>query len=394
MDTSYLAEIHLEKLSPELHRRYVECVAAADALLTRYVRNFPTYTDHSLLHSMEVTNLANALIGNRISQLCAEELYVLLMAALLHDVGMGYSPEELAERRPLDYEQYMSSPDATVPDFIRANHHDLGALIIMDNWQSVLIPDEATAAAIADVCRGHRKVDLMDKTRYPTRLKVGAGVVNLPYLAAVVRLADELDISASRNLQLQYAGYVPEEHASVAEFEKHRSLSGVFENDSFVIRAETNSKTEYDSLLELFKTVEETLDYCQEVVRASTGDDLPVRRVVNEIRFIGKEISLIIDTDRTGDTLVIALTGKLDTVTSPWLDEKLTAQYGGGVRNLVLDCQGLDYVSSYGLRIILGAKKKTMAMQGEMKVINVAPGVMEIFRMTGFSSMLGLDEDG
>ena len=394
MDTSYLAETTLGKLSPELHKRYTECFAAADTLLGRYQHNFPTYTDHSLLHSMEVTNLANALIWNRISALCAEELYILLMGALLHDVGMGYSVEELEKSRPLDYEHYMGTHSrANVQDFIRRQHHELSALFVMQNWGNCRIPDETMASAVAEVCRGHRKTDLMDRTHYPTHAKIGSGVVNMAYLAAVVRLADELDISASRNLSLHYAGYVPEDHLSVAEFQKHRALRSDFADDSFVMKGETNSRTEYDSLLDLYGKVEETLDYCQQVVRSSTGDDLPVRYVVNEIKFIGSDISLIIDTNRSGDTLRIALTGKLDTVTSPLLDEKLSAQFGGGVKNLVLDCRRLDYVSSYGLRIILGAKKKSMAMQGEMTVINVPASVMEIFGMTGFSSLLGLDDE-
>jgi len=290
--------------------------------------------------------------------------------------------------------QYMQAyPHAGAHDFIRQHHHDLGALFVMDNWQSCGIPNETMAVAVAEVCRGHRKSDLMDRTLYPTDLKIGSGTVNMPYLSAVIRLADELDISASRNLLLQYAGYVPEEHVSVAEFEKHRSLRGDFAGENFIIKAETNSRTEYDALLELYAKLKETLNYCQTVVSDCTGDYLPVRYMVNEIRFIGKDISLIIDTDRSGDTLYITLIGKLDTTTSPLLDEKLSAQFGGGVKNLILDCKLLDYVSSYGLRIILGAKKKSIAMKGEMTVINVSPSVMEIFRMTGFSSILGLDAD-
>lgn len=47
----------------------------------------------------------------------------------------------------------------------------------------------------------------------------------------------------------------------------------------------------------------------------------------------------------------------------------------------------LDYLSSAGLRILLGAQK-TMNKQGSMKVANVNDTIMEIFEVTGFADIL------
>jgi anti-anti-sigma factor len=243
------------------------------------------------------------------------------------------------------------------------------------------------AAAIAEVGRGHRKTDLMDRNLYPTDLKTGSGTVNMPYLAAVIRLADEMDISASRNLMLQYAGYIPEGHKDVIEFQKHRSLQCNFSGDSFVVKAETNSQSEYKHLLEIVHKVEETLEYCQNVVKTCTGTHLPVRYIVNEVGFTGN-LSLIIDADRSGDTLTITLAGKLDNSTSSLLDEKLAAHLGGSAKNLVLDFKSLTYITSAGLRIIIGAKKKTIELRGKMNITNISEEVMAIFRMTGLDSII------
>ena len=59
--------------------------------------------------------------------------------------------------------------------------------------------------AIAQVCSGHRKADLWNPAAYPMPCPVGKGrTVCLPYLAALLRLADELDIAFDRNFSFLY----------------------------------------------------------------------------------------------------------------------------------------------------------------------------------------------
>ena len=57
---------------------------------------------------------------------------------------------------------------------------------------------------------------------------------------------------------------------------------------------------------------------------------------------------------------------------------------------LVLDFEKLDYISSAGLRVLLSAQK-TMAKQGEMKIIHVNETIMEIFEVTGFTDILTIE---
>ncbi|MEG1979381.1 MAG: STAS domain-containing protein, partial [Victivallaceae bacterium] len=61
-----------------------------------------------------------------------------------------------------------------------------------------------------------------------------------------------------------------------------------------------------------------------------------------------------------------------------------------GIRELIFDFSEVDYVSSAGLRVILLAQKK-MASRGSMKLIHVAPEVMEVFEMTGFDAILSIE---
>lgn len=91
----------------------------------------------------------------------------------------------------------------------------------------------------------------------------------------------------------------------------------------------------------------------------------------------------------SGNTLTMTLEGRLDTVTSPQLEDE-AKKLGATVKTLVLDFKALDYVSSAGLRVIL-ALQKVMNKQGSMKITNVNESIMEVFEVTGFSDILTIE---
>jgi anti-sigma B factor antagonist len=82
----------------------------------------------------------------------------------------------------------------------------------------------------------------------------------------------------------------------------------------------------------------------------------------------------------------IMLEGRLDTLTSPVLDERLKKLDAAG--SITLDCAALEYVSSAGLRVLLAAHKRAKAAGGVLRIINVGEAVAEILDMTGFSEIL------
>ena len=90
----------------------------------------------------------------------------------------------------------------------------------------------------------------------------------------------------------------------------------------------------------------------------------------------------------TAETIV-EIAGRLDTTTSPALEKTINEDIGD-TKNLVLDMKNLEYISSAGLRVILGAQKK-MQKIGSMKLINVCEAVMEVFEITGFVDILVIE---
>jgi anti-sigma B factor antagonist len=98
---------------------------------------------------------------------------------------------------------------------------------------------------------------------------------------------------------------------------------------------------------------------------------------------------MTIEIKRTAEVTTIEIVGRLDTTTAPDLDKTINDDTAD-VKNLVLNFKGLEYISSAGLRVLLGAQKK-MQKVGTMKLINVCEEVMEVFEMTGFSDILTIE---
>ena len=92
---------------------------------------------------------------------------------------------------------------------------------------------------------------------------------------------------------------------------------------------------------------------------------------------------------KNAEATVIEVVGRLDTTSAPALEKAINEDIGDA-KNLVLDLKGVQYISSAGLRILLGAQKK-MQKIGSMKVTNVCETVMEVLEMTGFADILVIE---
>jgi anti-anti-sigma factor len=92
--------------------------------------------------------------------------------------------------------------------------------------------------------------------------------------------------------------------------------------------------------------------------------------------------------EKTGaSAVVLTLNGRLDTVNAPLLESKIKEQED--ITELTLDFNGVNYISSMGLRVLLQAKKAMKAEGGKLSIINMQDSVREIFEMTGFLNLMG-----
>jgi len=96
-----------------------------------------------------------------------------------------------------------------------------------------------------------------------------------------------------------------------------------------------------------------------------------------------------IEKQLNGTSLTVTLSGPLGGSTAPELEASLADL--GGIEELTLDLAAALYISSAGLRVLLLLHKK-MEGQGKMKVKNVSPGAMDIFKMAGFTKFLVIEQ--
>ncbi len=98
---------------------------------------------------------------------------------------------------------------------------------------------------------------------------------------------------------------------------------------------------------------------------------------------------MTIQVNKNGNEMTVAIEGRLDTTTAPELEKTLKENLDG-IAALVLDFAALEYISSAGLRVVLGAQK-TMNKQGSMVVRHVNETVNEVFEITGFADILTIE---
>jgi len=85
---------------------------------------------------------------------------------------------------------------------------------------------------------------------------------------------------------------------------------------------------------------------------------------------------------------VLSLKGSIDAMTAPRITEYIQGQVAKGNIKLVADLTGVDYTSSAGLRVMLGAIKETRSQGGDMRLTGVQPDVLKVLNLSGFTNIL------
>ena len=96
---------------------------------------------------------------------------------------------------------------------------------------------------------------------------------------------------------------------------------------------------------------------------------------------------MTINVERDFEFVTLEITGRLDTTTAPNL-ESVINELLEDTKELIFDMSGVEYISSAGIRVLLGAYKKINLNQGTMRIEKVNEQVYEVFEMTGLLEML------
>ena len=280
----FLLEKRLAELSPSLHGRVESSIVALTGMLENFWSRFPTFTDHTILHSLDVLDYSNKIMGPYVDSLSAMECYVLIMACYLHDIGMGVSQKDYDEfSKELDLSGYLREhPDADDKRIVRDFHNEFSGLFTRKYSELFDIPSEEAVFSIIQLSRGHRKTDLFDEKEYPV-LETEEGIIRTAYLSAVIRLADEIDIAVDRNPEILFDMPHLTLQADIDAFGTHESIRRVDVFRDRIVLIQKPIEPRFRLLIQNLKEkVEKTLDYCSKVARERSDLRITQERVLLE----------------------------------------------------------------------------------------------------------------
>ena len=98
------------------------------------------------------------------------------------------------------------------------------------------------------------------------------------------------------------------------------------------------------------------------------------------------DVSIHIQNNKT----LVMLTGRIDTTNAEQFQHDLEPLMQGDNPDIEIDCSGMEYTSSQGLRMFLMLQKSVMARGGSLVLKGMQPQVKEVFDITGFSSIINI----
>lgn len=98
-------------------------------------------------------------------------------------------------------------------------------------------------------------------------------------------------------------------------------------------------------------------------------------------------MDLSMDSTTAGDRTVIAVGGEIDVYTAPKLRDGLVELINSGHYHLVVDLEGVDFLDSTGLGVLVGALKRVRSHQGTLSLVCAQERLLKIFRITGLAKV-------
>ena len=99
---------------------------------------------------------------------------------------------------------------------------------------------------------------------------------------------------------------------------------------------------------------------------------------------------MAIDALSDGGTVFVLVNQRLDSSNAPAFNEELETVTGSASRAVVIDMQGLDYISSAGLRVIMLAVRKMQQQGGSLALCSLSSDVRAVFQTSGFDQLIDI----
>ena len=250
----------LKSSDSDYYGRFQEIESSVISVMSNTRFFFPTYTNHDFKHLNNVEDIINSMLTEEVKEdLSDEEIFCLLSATWLHDIGMipvNNEKEEYDNKMPEERKQFAKN--------VRFEHH-IRSKCYIENHKEKLNLDDFEADIIGNICKGHRQVDLGKYEDVHSKTKV-----RLASLSAILRLADECDVSHNRETTLSQEGVdeeTLEEHYKIHELVRtpvfdHENkivkivaIGHVDKDKSLLIRCRNNIQSKLDDIIPYLKKI-------------------------------------------------------------------------------------------------------------------------------------------
>jgi len=98
-------------------------------------------------------------------------------------------------------------------------------------------------------------------------------------------------------------------------------------------------------------------------------------------------MELDINVDQSDGVCVFALTGEVDVYTAPQLKERLVEVIDGGCVNILVDLEGVGFIDSSGLGVLVGGLRRAKERSGVIRLVCTRENILKIFRITGLDKV-------
>ena len=96
-------------------------------------------------------------------------------------------------------------------------------------------------------------------------------------------------------------------------------------------------------------------------------------------------------TERNGYA-VLSVRGEVDVYTAPRLRERLVELVSQGHRNIVVDLEGVDFLDSTGLGVLVGGLKRLRSHDGDLTLVCTQRRILKVFEITGLTKVFAIHD--
>jgi len=106
---------------------------------------------------------------------------------------------------------------------------------------------------------------------------------------------------------------------------------------------------------------------------------------------VGMELDITID--RAQGVCTVTLVGEVDVYTAPRVKEEMVAAIEGGCHNVIVDMEGVGFIDSSGLGVLVSALRRAREREGAVRVVCTRENILKIFRITGLDKVFPIFGD-